>query len=274
MAYFLQVKLQNGKYKSLDISKSDRFKPDNIYTKKIRICDDNFEIKIDNNAVKYSLQVIDHFTMQFEDEKELKLHLISSNILPPELMDNPLCIRFVSQKKMVRNYEVFFSEDYYYFEIDKLISLVETRYLVGDFKFLMALSKYFRDFRECTTTASELLALSTEAYQFGHIDKGFNEIDSNGDNIVRRLPKLLIYRYDTKRNGDPSYRDKVSDKDAVNWRTLHLLIEFIKNYEQKELKYHKEKESSLVKKLQPISNAKQNDELEFEQLSFKDLSGY
>lgn len=280
MAYKLEVKLPSGVYKSLDISKSNKFNASDAYEEYnndrcYKIDENTLEMKINHSKIKYSLRMLDRFTMQFEDESSLKLHLVSTGILDNELINYPLVIRYVSKKKERKNYKVFFLDDYYYFEIDKLIGLIENRYLSGDFRFLRAFASQFREYNECKTTAGELYAISEEAIQYGRLNKEFNEIDSNGDNIVRRLAKLLIYKYDTKFGGDPQYKD--NEKDGLNWRTLHLLIEFIKDYEQREMillaangkvSIHNNKKIVKEKKKEPKSD---NFALDG-QLTFKDLN--
>lgn len=254
MAYFLQVKNSNGEYKSLNISKSSRFNSDRIT--------DSY-----NRSTSYSLQGLDHFTMQFESENELRNHLLLEGILSPNLADRPIVIRFAGKKK-VRNYKLFFIDDLEYFYPEILISMIENRYLSNDFRFLGKLAEYFRDFRECGTTASELVVLATKAINTGLIDKGFKELDSNGDIPVIRLSKLLIFKYKMGPYGIIKYNEH-----EFNWRTLHILIEFIKNYEQKELESSKKtsslKDMNVLKKEKVVT-----DSLIGEQLCFKDLPNY
>lgn len=218
MAYFLQVKDTNGEYKSLNVSKSDKFESDVITESYVK-------------SIAYSLQGLDHFTMQFENETELRNHLLLNGILPVNLADRPLVIRF-KNKKNARNYGLLFINDLEYFYVPNgLIDLVELRFQNKDFKFIKDLAEYFRNFKECGTTASELVALTNKAINSSQIDRGFNERDVNGDNPIRRLVKLLTYKYKTLPGNNIEY-----NYNEFNWRTLHILIEFIKDYEQKELK--------------------------------------
>lgn len=218
MAYYLQVKDFNGEYRSLNLNKSDKFNSDVISSSFVK-------------STAYSLQGLDHFTMKFENETELKNHLLLSGILPINLANRPLFIRF-KNKINARNYDLLFKDDLEFFYVpDSLINFVEVRYQNKDFKFIRDLAEYFRNFRECGTTASELIALSDKAINSSQIDRGFNERDVNGDNPIRRLVKLLIYKYKTLPGNNIEY-----NYNEFNWRTLHILIEFIKDYEQKELK--------------------------------------
>lgn len=252
MAYFLQVKSPRGGYKSLNISESPKFSPDDIYARKTKIAPETFEIKTSGKKIKYSLCAIDKFTMQFQDECELKLHLIEHKILPADLFDNPLVIRFSSKRDEVKNYRVFFLEDYFYFEPDKLINLINNRYLNRDFRFLLELAKYVLASKEvkCFPVADELYRYTNDSIQSGTVCNGFSETDPNGDNVVIRLTKLLMHKFDVKSNmGErvPNYHEE------FNWRTLHLLIEFIKNYEQNEVK-----EQSNIKGHSPKKFVKRN----------------
>ena len=266
MAYSLQVKLENNNFKSLDISRSNMFNIAWLFEEynNIRQCkinNNSYEFQTNQNKIKYSLKMIDRFTMQFESEEKLKLHLVSLGILPYELINSPLVIRYISTKKERRHYDLLFLDDYSYFcESDYLVNLVENRYLSGDFKFLRDFANCFRNFNECGTTAGELYALSLEAIQCKTINNGFNEIDANGDNIVRRLVKLLIYKKDKNKE--------------INWRCLHLLVEFIKDYEEKERKDALDVQP-VVQQSKPLTKEKKldndkNKELDG-QLSFRDL---
>ena len=266
MAYSLQVKLPNDNFKSLDISRSNMFDIAWIFEeynniKHCKINSSSYEFQVNHDKIKYSLKMLDRFTMQFDNEIELKLHLIALGILPYELINNPLVIRYISTRKERKHYSLLFLDDYSYFsESDYLINLVENRYLNGDFKFLRDFANYFRNFNECGTTASELYALSLEAIQYKTINRGFNEIDANGDNIVRRLVKLLIYKKDKNKE--------------INWRCLHLLVEFIKDYEEKErntVLASKNKVSS-TKPLTKVRKPNDDNSNELDgQLSFNDL---
>lgn len=254
MAYFLQVKDNNGKYKSLNVEKSSKFEADTIsqsYTK----------------TIAYSLQSLDRFTMQFIDEKELREHLLLERILPANLANRPLVIRFATKKK-ARNYGLLFIDDLEYFYTNILFKSIENRYLNKDFKFLVEYAQYFRNFKECGSTAGDLFALSNMALTTGKIDKGFEKMDSNRDNPVIRLTKLLIYKYKTLPGNKVEY-----NLNKFNWRTLHILIEFIKDYEQKE---NTEKKISAIeansdkKKILKKEEIPTNKEVPV-QLSFRDL---
>lgn len=215
MAYFLQVKVSSDEYRTLNVSRSDKFVADNVS-------------KAFTKASACSLQGLDHFTMQFASEEELRYHLLLSGILPPNLAAKPFVIRFATKKK-VRNYNLFFMDDLQYFYPENLFELIENRYLSNDFKFFVNLAEYFCNFKECGATAAEVLALANMALESGCIDKGFNEVDFNGDKPITRLIKLLMFKYKTLPNNVVMYNES-----EFNWRTLHILIEFIKNYEQRE----------------------------------------
>ena len=92
MAYFLQVKDTNREYKSLNVNKSDKFEIDVITASYVK-------------SIAYSLQGLDHFTMQFENETESRNHLLLNGILPVNLADKPLVIRFKNKKNARNTYK-------------------------------------------------------------------------------------------------------------------------------------------------------------------------
>lgn len=255
MAYYLQVKDFNGEYRSLNLNKSDKFNSDVISSSFVK-------------STAYSLQGLDHFTMKFENETELKNHLLLSGILPINLANRPLFIRF-KNKKNARNYDLLFRDDLEFFYVpDSLINFVEVRYQNKDFKFIRDLAEYFRNFRECGTTASELIALSDKAINSNQIDKGFNEIDINGDTPIRRLVKLLTYKYKTLPGNIIEY-----NYNEFNWRTLHIIIEFIKDYKQKGLNTIIEEKNEPKKRIRKNEERKVDNQVSG-QISIKEYLDY
>jgi len=261
MAYFLQAKTNNGGYKTLDIKKSTVFQ-------------ENYISKTYKKVGGYSIQELDYFTMLFDDEQKLKNHLLISGILPYNLEKQELVIRFINKNRS-NEYSLLFADDLEYFYVpETLINFVNEKYILKDFKFLNELARYFYWYRECSSTAAELVSFSEMAINSRMIDKEFLEYDSNGDNLATRLAKLLIYKYVQSPNGNIIYQSQ------FNWRTLHVLIGFIKSYDKKE-KCNSLKESIIVTEtIQSLSKPKQkslkrqvtnnSEELEFEQLSFID----
>lgn len=224
MAYFLQVRDEFGNYRTLNIMKSDVFQS-KLITKTYK------------RAGGYKLNELDQFTMLFSDEKDLKHHLISCGILSVNFEKCPIVIRFIN-KNNIKNYNLLYTDDLaYVYMPDDLIEIIEAKYREKNFKFLNDFARHFYWFRECSATASELLNLTKLAINNGIIDNGFYELDSNGDNIVRRLTKLLIYKYKQVPGGQVLYLDE------FNWRTLHILIDFINSYDDS---FVKEQVDSVV----------------------------
>ena len=99
----------------------------------------------------------------------------------------------------------------------------------------------------------------------GIVDNGFREYDSNGDNVVSRLIKLLTYKYSQSSNG------KITYQEEFNWRTFHSLINFINSYDRDLKIQNTVEDSKHMVKAKKREIPKQEDIEDFEQLSFKDL---
>ena len=302
MAYCLQVKTPEGRYKLLNISESPKYnfgtllrdysnaahfklgkKNFNLINKfeirgqKYTTYDlENLLSKSKSTQVrpKYSLLSIDLFTSQFESEQELKEHLVNFGILEYKYLKSPLVIRYYSSKKEKKNFSPLYVEDQYYFDIETILNIITNRFLNKDFKFLKALAIRFLNFNECSTTAGELLAAISETEKTGQISNAFKRRDENGDTLVERLPKLLIYKHKNI-NGVTEYKYK--DKEGKNWRTFHLLIEFMRDYEAREKalqEREKQNKRGISKLLTPPKDKEDEPKQNFEQLSFRDLSNY
>lgn len=221
MAYYLMAKDKQGSYKSLNIEKSSLFKSERKFKK----------------PKAYTLQEIDRFTSEFEDELHLKQHLLSQRILPQDLASSPLSIKFIKQDRYDSiKYDVLYQDSIeYIMETERLVELIMRRYYANDFEFIKKLASRFSNFRECRSTAPELVCLADLSIQTGRKDNGFNELDANGDNMIARLIKLLILKYNETPKGEIEYKDK------YNYRNLHLLISFV-------LDYYKNLEQELTQK--------------------------
>ena len=79
MAYYLTVEEQRGKYTELPITKSCLFPEKQKYDKK--------------NAC--TLEEIDEVTTNFNNEFDFRLYLLREGILPLELADKNLSVRFL-----------------------------------------------------------------------------------------------------------------------------------------------------------------------------------
>lgn len=256
MAYFLQVKTDRGNYRTLNIDELDILKFAHIS-------------KTYKSPFAYSLQELDRFTMEFDNIEELKKYLIEKNVLPINMINQPLMIRFIQKGKSVSNYNLLFKDDFIYFYKPKvIIDFITKKHYDCDFIFLNALAKHFHRLRQCNSTASELLNITQLAINTGNLDKSYWNVDSNGDNVSVRLVKLLMYKYDLSKNGDISY------KEYFNWRTFHLLIDFINNYDSSQLEkgVRDENTKPKVKKKTPPPVDSNDGNDSFYQLNFGDLS--
>lgn len=255
MAYFLQIKDNSGNYRTINIKKSDYFIERQL-------------TKTYKRAGGYKIQELDKFTMLFADEYDLKNHLLASGLLPHELENGTIVIRFIKKNGDIKNYNLLYQDDLAYFYVPNLlIEFVINKYREQDFEFLRDFAKNFYFVRECMGTAADLYNMANMAIDSGIIDRGFEELDSNGDNIVRRMVMLLIYKYNI-------YKGDVKYLNEFNWRTFHMLINFINNYQERTITKNEgnnltgnNKAKAKVKK--PDSSKREPD---FEQLSFKDLS--
>lgn len=232
MAYRLQVKLPSGNYKSIDIAMSSRvdlsdiFKEYNNHKKCTNINKFTLSYLIKYNLIKYSLRMIDNFTTKFNNEYDLKSHLVKEGLLDYNLLDAPLVIRFYGDKKEKRVFKCLFMEDYYYlYNIDNLVSLINDRYSNKDFRFLKAYAECFCNSKDpkLKSAAGELYRYAEESLRLGIVSKGFYELDSNKINVIQRLTNMLIYK-----------KSKDGINNELNFRLLHILIEFIKEYEARE----------------------------------------
>ena len=212
MAYYVLVKDENGEPRTLNISKSKLFTTRERAFKK-------------PNA--YTLPEIDLFTAPFEDEDDLKSHLIEEGILPIKYINSPLSISFIKQGKYDGiKYDLLYQDSIeYIMETDRLIERILQRYYDNDFEFIKKLALRFLSFRECQSTAPEIVALADLSINAGKRDAEFNELDKNGDNMILRLIKLLILKHTENPNGTIIYSDK------WNYRNLHLLVSFVLNYD-------------------------------------------
>lgn len=244
MAYKLQVRCENNKYKTINISKSSRFIPDN-------------SIKTGTDTLEYSLECIDRFTTQFDNERNLRTHLVTEGLLTYDLLSAPFVIRFATNSN-ARDYSLLFIDDLeYIYEPQNLEKLFDDRLLCNDFKFLKAYAECFCNSKNprIKSMAGELYRYADESLRLGIASYGLREIDRNGYNAVQRLTKSLIYVMNN--NGT-----------KLNFRIMHILIEFIKNYDRRESQLNSLNSSKPnVKTLDKNSGNKQLEG----QLSFGDL---
>lgn len=211
MAYYFMVESKRGQHISLDIKKSIYYQ---IVTSKYK----------KQNA--FSLEEIDSFTMMFDTEIELRNVLISEGILPIELHNKPLSIRNLLKGKYEKvRHDFLYQKDLEYIaQPKKVIEFVMNKYYQNDFLFIQKLASNFLTYHECSSTAPEVLQATSASMRDGKKHTLLESIDQNGDLLVTRLVKLIIYKHYENPNG------KIDYKDEVNYKNLHSIVAFINHY--------------------------------------------
>ena len=234
MAYYFMVESKKGTYLPLEIKKSIYFQI--IKTKY-------------NKPFAYSLEEIDHFTMMFNNEQELRNILITEGILPQEFYTKPLSTRFLIKNKYEKvKYNFLYQKDIEYIsDPTKIVEFIMQKYYQNDFVFLQKFANNFSKYHECSTTAPEVSQLSAISVREGKRNIHLESIDNNGDLLVARLVKLIILKHTEERDG------KINYKNEPNYRNLHSVIAFINNY------YQIKEEQLIIKEFttQPKEETKQ-----------------
>ena len=246
MAYYFMVEKKKGEYQALNIGSSKYFP----VTKKF------------NKPCAYTLQEIDMFTMMFNDEQELRKHLLLEGILPVQLSTRALSSRNLIKGKYNKvPHDFLYQKDIeYIMEPTRLIELIMKRYYQNDFLFIKKLADNFASFYECSSTAPEVRQFAEISIRENRRNPHLDELDKNGDKLVARLVKLLILEYYEKPDGYIQYKDK------VNYRNLHAVIAFINNYDSK-LNNKQEISTILV---QPKKNIELSAKTESVQITIKE----
>lgn len=211
MAYYFMVEEKRGDYKPIEIDKTSVYSiSKKQYVKK----------------GAYGLKEIDLFTTLFKDELELRLTLINDGLLRPELSNKPLSIRFYNKNSYSKvRHDFLYEKDLKYIQNPKLVwQFVMNRFNKEDYVFIEKLSSYFSHHYECANTATEVMHGALHSIHNGKKHEILNRTDLNGDLLISRLIKLIIYKSYTDYSGYTIY------KDEVNHRNLHALIAFINNY--------------------------------------------
>lgn len=227
MAYYLMVEKKRGLYQPINIKNS------------------KYYIGITNRYKKpcaHTLQEIDEFTMMFNNEIELRELLVQEGTISLDCFEKNLSIRQPNKDEYVKvPYDFLYQDSIEYVANPrKIIANIMERYYRNDFVFLKTLANYFSRTYECRTTAPEVARLVEASLYQGYKHRGLEEIDQNGDLMVTRMLKLLIYKHYEQQSG------KIDYKEEVNYRNLHDLIAFVKNYDKKnELTEKKEIDMSL-----------------------------
>ncbi len=212
MAYYLTVSRKKGEYTPLDITKSKYFTRNSRYR---------------NMGV--SLPEMDLFTMMFNNEAEMRKCLYEEGILKYEDINRPLSARNLKNGKYHKvMYDFLYQKDIeYVLDPKKVIRRVIDKYVNDDYRFMKQYAHNFVDFYDCGATAAELRMFADNSIFYENQDKHLNDPDENGDALIVRMTKLLIYEYYVTPNGDTVYKDK------IKYRNLHSVIAFINNYDKK-----------------------------------------
>ena len=143
--------------------------------------------------------------------------------------EKPLSIRSLQKGEYSKvPYDFLYQKDLeYIIEPERIVKLVMQRYYQNDFLFIKKLASYFSQVYGCKTTAPEVARLAEASLYAGTRNKGLEEIDQNGNQMVLRMLKLLILKHYEYSNGYIKYTNE------VNYRNLHDLIAFINNYDKK-----------------------------------------
>ena len=211
MAYYFMIEEKRGEYKPIEIDKSSVYSiSKKEYVKK----------------GAYGLKEIDLFTTIFKDEVELRATLLDDGLLKQEISDKPLSIRHYSKNVYTKvRHDFLYEKDLKYIDNPKLVwRFVMNRFDKGDYVFIEKLASYFSRNYECANTATEVMHGALHSIHSGQKHEILDRYDLNGDLLISRLIKLIIYKSYTDYSGYTIY------KDDVIYRNLHALIAFINNY--------------------------------------------
>ena len=212
MAYYFMVEKKKGQYESLGI--------DSLFDSQKRKY---------SKAGAFTLQELDAFTMQFDDEYELRKILFYKGVLPSEYIDKPLSIRWASKGEYTKvPYDFLYQKDMVLvLDPSKLVELIMKRYYSNDFFFIKKFAEHFNSYHDCSTTAPEVMMYADMAIKNHVGSKYLEERDRNNNNMVERLIKLLLFEYYEYPSGYIDYKIK------IKYRNLHTMIAFINNYDVK-----------------------------------------
>ena len=220
MAYKLQVKLNydektnDYRYYTIDISKSSMF-DGTSYSRGT----DTKKGQYRGDSLKYNLKDIDLFTTNFENETELKEHLVNFGLLPKNYSTRRLVIRFDSKKKAIKEYDILYSGATEYLEPSVIYNELYNRFLIGDFNFIGRVADKFRNSREFGEIACEIYNLANSSDTFSR-NNGFNRRAYYGNDIITDFVYSMCYKYKIN-NGAKVFLNE------INWRTLHQLAAVI-----------------------------------------------
>ena len=214
MAYYLTIEKEKGKFTPLDITKSKYF----TRTSNLK-------------GTRCTLAEVDAFTMMFNDERELRGALYREGFVDIENAGKGLTIRILRNNKYWKvMYDLLYQKDLEYIASpEKLISLINNKLEMGDYRFTLKYANTFLNFYDCRSTAPEVREFTLSSIRDGKKSNHFNNLDENYDNPLTRMTKLLIYDYYQTPSGRVEY------KNTVKYRNLHLILAFINYYNKKNI---------------------------------------
>ena len=215
MAYYFMSEVSKGKYRELNISNSKYFQDIN---------------RRYNKPCAYTLEEIDKFTMMFDAEIELREILVEEGILPPELFERPLSIRYVEKNQYTKvPYDFLYQNDIeYIMDPSRLIKKIMRRFYSRDFLLIKKIVARFDGDYYCKSTLPEVRQHLEASIRDGQINKHFYDVDENNNQLLPRLLKLLILESYSTKDGKVIYRNK------VRYRNLHILVALINYYDKKD----------------------------------------
>lgn len=213
MAYYFMVERNKGQYQPLNISESKYFQTIPKFKK----------------IGAYNLKEIDDFTMMFDNEEELRKALVSEEVLHPSISAKPLSIRCLKDGTFNRvEYDLLYQKDIEHMNCpEKLIEMILTRYYNGEFALIKKIGSHFSSFKPAEPYAAEVARFCEISIYQNKRYSALDEIDSNGDHLVNKMLKLIIYQSFKNSYGKTFY------KGEVNYRNLHDLVALINHYDKK-----------------------------------------
>ena len=236
MAYYLTVEKGriNGKeeYEKLDITKCNCF-PIPRFSKNLK-------------GIGMTEEEFDYVSMQFTDEDEFRKYLLYNGILDIKYADRKLTLRQQRNGNLekVRHGFLYQKDMEYILNPNKIIKRINDKLWVEkDFRFVDSLVNNYFNFRECGSTAPEVRCAVKESIRTGNISNMFTMRDENGDDLLTRMIKLLIYEYYQNADGKTHYVKRIDGDEFIKvYCNLHSVIAFVNNYDKK---YNNKEEDSL-----------------------------
>lgn len=217
MAYYLMVESKKGEYKKINISNSKYFQTVN---------------RSFNKSCAYALDEIDRFTVMFNDENEMRERMVIEGCLSFNDFEKKLSIRNVRNGKYEKvPYGFVFQNDIeYLMEPERLIRQISKRCYEGDYALIKKIVNCFKNYRRCMSTCPEVNDAVNTSVREGLRCAYFDTIDENGDRLLDRFIKLIIFdSYDNYKEGKVIYTGK------INYRNLHVLIALINYYDKENI---------------------------------------